>query len=124
MLRNDSSVIRFAADENFDNDIVRSIRRRNPDIDIVRVQDADLLGADDPTLLEWAAREGRIFLTHDAATFTAHAYNRLRNGLSMPGVIQVRSGSLPGQPIEDILLLAECCLETELEGQVLYLPLR
>ncbi|MEW6365917.1 MAG: DUF5615 family PIN-like protein [Acidobacteriota bacterium] len=117
-------MLRFAADENFDNDIVRGVRRRNPEIDIVRVQDTDLLGADDPTLLEWAAREGRVFLTHDAATFTAHAYDRVRNGLLMPGVIQIKSGSLPGQPIEDILLLAECSLETDLEGKVLYLPLR
>lgn len=117
-------MLRFAADENFDNDIVRGLRRRNPEIDIVRVQDTDLLGAKDPALLEWAARAGRIFLTHDAATFTAHAYDRVRSGLPMPGVIQVRSGSLPGEPIEDILLLAECSLEGELEGKVLYLPLR
>lgn len=117
-------MLRFAADENFDNDIVRGLRRRNHEIDIARIQDTDLLGADDPTLLEWAAREARVFLTHDAATFTDHAYDRVRKGLPMPGVIQIKSGTLPGQPIEDILLLAECSLEGELEGKVLYLPLR
>jgi hypothetical protein len=120
----DSSVLRFAADENFHSDIVRGLRRRNPAIDIVRIQDTDLLGTDDPTLLEWAAQEGRVFLTHDAATFTGYAYERVRKGLPMPGVIQIKSGALPGQPIEDILLLAECSLEGELEGKVLHLPLR
>ena len=43
-------MLRLAADENFNNDIVRGLLRRKPDSDIVRVQDADLSGADDPTL--------------------------------------------------------------------------
>jgi len=42
----------FAADENFNNDIVRGLLRRKPDLNIVRVQDAGLSGADDPTVLE------------------------------------------------------------------------
>ncbi|MEI1374852.1 DUF5615 family PIN-like protein [Nostoc sp. UHCC 0926] len=37
--------------------------RRNPNIDIIRVQDVDLSGKDDPTILEWAAQEDRSF-TH------------------------------------------------------------
>jgi predicted nuclease of predicted toxin-antitoxin system len=66
-------MIRLAADENFNNDIVRGVMRRNPDVDIVRVQDAGLSGADDPTVLEWAAQEGRVLLTNDVATMTKYA---------------------------------------------------
>lgn len=55
---------RFLADENFNNQIVRGVLRQSPDIDIVRVQDVDLSGADDPTVLAWAAQERRIVLTH------------------------------------------------------------
>ena len=36
-------VLRLAADENFNNDIVRGLVRRKPDLDIVRVQDVGLL---------------------------------------------------------------------------------
>jgi hypothetical protein len=32
-------MLRFAADENFNADIVRGLRRRLPELDIVRVQD-------------------------------------------------------------------------------------
>jgi hypothetical protein len=53
----------WAADENFNNDIIRGLLRRKPDVDIVRVQDIGLSGADDPTVLEWAADEGRVLLT-------------------------------------------------------------
>jgi predicted nuclease of predicted toxin-antitoxin system len=49
--------MKFLADENFDNTIVRGLMRRKPDIDIVRVQDVGLSGEDDPIVLEWAAQE-------------------------------------------------------------------
>ena len=55
---------RFLADENFNNQIVRGVLRQSPDIDIVRVQDVDLSGADDPTVLAWAAKEGQIGRAH------------------------------------------------------------
>lgn len=66
--------MKLLADENFDNNIIRGLLRRNPDIDIVRVQDVGLSGKDDPTVLEWAAQENRILLTHDVATITHYAY--------------------------------------------------
>jgi hypothetical protein len=117
-------MLRLAADENFNNDIVRGILRRNPGVDIVRVQDAGLSGADDPTVLEWAAREGRALLTHDVTTMTRYAYERVRDGKPMPGVFEVARGVPVGVAIEDILLLAESSFGDEWEGQVLYLPLR
>ena len=63
-------MISLAADENFNNDIIRGLLRRSPDLDIVRVQDAGLSGADDPAVREWAAREVRLLLTHDVTTIT------------------------------------------------------
>ncbi|NJL37706.1 MAG: DUF5615 family PIN-like protein [Leptolyngbyaceae cyanobacterium RM2_2_4] len=115
---------RFLADENFNNQIVRGILRQNPDVDIVRVQDVDLSGADDPTVLEWAAQEGRIVLTHDVATMTTFAYARIQAGLSMPGLFEVSRRIPVGLAIEEIILIAECSLEGEWKGQVRFLPLR
>jgi predicted nuclease of predicted toxin-antitoxin system len=114
--------MKFLADENFDNTIVRGLLRRKPDIDIVRVQDVGLSGKDDPTVLVWAAQENRVLLTHDVATITYHAYERLSKQQSMPGVIEVTSDTSIGKVIEDLLLIWECSLEGELEGQIQYLP--
>jgi predicted nuclease of predicted toxin-antitoxin system len=116
-------MLRLAADENFNNDIVRGLRRKRPDLDIVRVQEAGLSGAVDPDVLEWAARESRILLTHDASTMTRYAYERVAVGLPMPGVFQLSRGISLTLVIEDILLIAECSIEGEWEGQVRYLPL-
>lgn len=66
-------MIRLAADENLNRDIVRGILRRNPRVDIVRVQDAGLSGANDPTVLEWAAQQRRVLVTHDVSTITRSA---------------------------------------------------
>ena len=73
--------MKFAADENFDNDILRGLFRVLPNLDMVRVQDAGLSGIEDPEVLEWCARENRILLTHDVRTITKFAYDRLEAGL-------------------------------------------
>jgi len=116
-------VLRLAADENFNNDIVRGLVRRKPDVDIVRAQDVGLSGAGDAAVLEWAANDGRVLVTHDAATLTKHAYDRVRAERRMPGVFEV-SPSVPiGPAINDLVLIVECSLDREWEGQVRYLPL-
>lgn len=117
-------MLSFLADENFNNDIVRGVRRRNAEVDIARVQDTDVAGLDDPAVLEWAADRGRIVLTHDVTTMTRYAYERVLAGESMPGVFAVGSQLAIGIAIDDIALLAECSLEGEWDGQVRYLPLR
>jgi hypothetical protein len=117
-------VLRLAADENFSGRIVRGLRRSVPALDLVRVQDAGLLGAGDAAVLEWAAREGRMLLSHDVRTLTACAYARVWTGQRMPGVVEVGRRVPIGQAIEVLVLLVEAGLEGEFEGQVLYLPLR
>lgn len=117
-------MLRLAADENFNNDIVRGVRRRNAAVDIVRIQDAGLSGADDQAILEWAAQTARVVLTHDVATMTRYAYDRVRQGKPMPGVFEVGRQVPIGVAIEEIVLLDECSLDEEWEGQARYLPLR
>jgi hypothetical protein len=116
-------MLKLATDENFNNGILRSLLRRNPDLDILRVQDVGLSGADDPIVLAWAANEGRVLLTHDAATITKYAIERIQAGKNMPGVFEVSRSISLGSAIEDLLLLAMCSLENEWEGQIRYLPL-
>ena len=114
----------LAADENLNNDIVRGLLRRKPELDIVRVQDAGLSGNTDPIVLEWCANNGRVLFSHDVRTITKHAYARASAGKPMPGVFEVPRDLPLGGAIEDILLIAQYSLDGEWEGQVRYLPLR
>lgn len=116
-------MIRLLADENFNNDVVRGLISRLPTVDLVRVQDVGLRGADDPAILEWAAREGRVLLTHDVTTMTAYAYERVAQYLPMPGVFAVPRTLATGIAIAEIVLIVELGLEGEWDGQVRHLPL-
>jgi hypothetical protein len=116
--------VKLLADENFRGAIVRGLLRRLPDLDLVRVPDVGLGEADDPAVLAWAAAEGRLVLTHDAATLIGFAYERVQARLPMPGIIEVRQDVPVGLVIADLLLLIGASREGEWEGQVLYLPLR
>lgn len=117
-------MLKLAADEDFNNRIILGLRRRAPDIDVRRVQDAGLLAADDPSVLEWAAGEGRVLLTHDVTTMKKHAFARISVGLPMLGVFEIAQDLSIGVAIEEILILVECSVEGEWDGQVRFLPLR
>ncbi len=117
-------MLRFAADENLNGDIARGLLRSEPRFDIVRIQDVGLRGADDPTVLAWAAQEGRILLTHDVTTITKFAYERVTAGSPMPGVIEIRRSVPLGTVIGDLLLIAGASTEEEWENKIGYLPLR
>ena len=116
-------MLRLAADENFNGDIVRGLLRRKPNLDIVRIQDVGLSGADDPSVLQWAADQGRVIVTHDISTLAKHAFDRIAAGQPMPGIFEVTSVAPVGRAIDDLILLAECSFDGEWEGQVRFLPL-
>lgn len=116
-------MLRLLADENFNGRILRALRRQIPDLDVVRAQDTHLYGTDDPTLLQFAADENRIVLTHDIETLVGYAWERVRSGMAMPGVIVALTDRPIGQVIEDLELLLLASQPEELEAQILFLPL-
>ena len=116
-------MVRLVSDENFNGDIVRGLRLRRPELDLVRIQDVGLEGADDPAVLAWAAENNRILLTHDRATMPDFAYARMVAGQPLAGVF-VLNDRLPVRQAIDALLLVDAGSEqAEWIGRVLYLPL-
>src|SRR5574341_27933 len=109
-------MLKLAADENLNQNILTGLRSCQPDIDLLGVREAGLTGAKDPTVLEWAAREGRVLLSHDVNTMPNHAYHRVRAGQPMPGVFIVPEVMGIGEAIEEILLIAGASNEGEYEG--------
>jgi predicted nuclease of predicted toxin-antitoxin system len=116
-------VLRLVTDANFNGAVTRGLLRRQPDLDLVRVQDVGLGSADDPSILAWAAAEGRILLTHDRATMTNFACERVRSQLPMPGVFILRNKPPVGQMVDEILLVALCSTQDEWKDRVEFLPL-
>ncbi len=117
-------MLSFLADEDFNGRIARGLFHRQSDLDLVRVQDVGLQGADDEVILEWLEDHGRILLTHDARTIPRHVRNRLADGFSVPGVLIVDDQAPIGVCIEDILLVADCSNMDEWRNQIYYLPFK
>ncbi len=115
-------MLELLADENIEGKLIRGLLRRKPELDLVRVQDVGLAGIEDPAILEWAAQEKCILLTHDKNTIPGFAYKRIEAGLLMSGVVVIDPSAPIGQVIEDILLMEECGFEGEWDNQVVYIP--
>ena len=99
-------MLRLLADENFNGDIVRGLLLRQPDLDIVRVQDVGLPGAEDADILAWATANNRIVLTHDRATMSDCAYEQLAAGEGMAGVF-ILNDRFPGCRFSQLINIAE-----------------
>jgi hypothetical protein len=116
--------LKILLDENFNNNILRGLRQRNLELDIIRAQDvSEIAGLDDPTLLEWAANNDRVLFTHDVRTITRYAYERIEAGKSMPGIVEVKRSAPLKIIIEDILLLIADDRPEEIKDRIIYLPL-
>ena len=115
-------MIKLVVDENFDRRIIQGVIRFAVGLDAPTVQQLGLSGLDDPGVLEWAHRNGRVALTHDINTLVGHAYDRVRRGLPMAGVIVVPNDAPLGRVIHDLRIMLECSFDDEWLGQVRYIP--
>lgn len=118
-------MLRLASDADIHGEIIRGPRRRLPDIDLLRAQDALPQGTPDLEVLAWAATQNRVLVTGDRNTMIGFAYQRLTTGEPMPGLIVTTTEQSIGSAIEDILLVVEYMPEAEIREQaVVFLPLR
>lgn len=118
-------MLRLATDADVHGDIIRGLRRRVPELDLMRVQDALAESTLDPDVLAWTAMENRVLVTNDRNTMIAGAYQRVGDGHPLPGLIATTNDQSIGSAIDDIRLIAECMSEEEIMDRVvIYLPLR
>jgi len=82
-----------------------------------------MAGFSDEWLLELAAIEGRVIVTHDVSTMISHTVARLTNGLQMPGLIVVPATMEIGRAIKELELIIACAAPSDLKDLVVFLPL-
>lgn len=114
--------MKFLADENFNNAILRGLRRRIPEVNLTRVQDTELAGKPDTELLAWAAQHEYIVLTHDVNTMRGYFYERIEDGLPVPGLFLVQGNKPVGAVIEALELIVLASDASEWIGKIRYLP--
>jgi hypothetical protein len=113
------------ADEDLDADIIQGLRLSEPAVDILDVKTEGLRGMKDPALLDLAAQQGRILVTHDRRTMTRHYRERLAAGASnQPGLFVVSQRSAIGEIVESLLLTWTASRAEEWHDRIVYLPFR
>jgi len=63
-------MLRLASDADVHGEIIRGLRRRRPELNLMQAQDALPEGTPDPEVLAWAAAENRILVTNDRNTIS------------------------------------------------------
>ncbi len=116
-------MLRILIDENFDQRILRGLKRQIERLDYVIVQETELAGSKDPPLLAWAAEQQRILVTHDVNTVPKYAFDRIQAGAPMTGVIIVPEDLAIGNAIKELATLIECTEAEEMVNQVKYVPI-
>jgi predicted nuclease of predicted toxin-antitoxin system len=116
--------VRFLADEDLDSDIIEGLRSREPSVDVLDVKNAGLRGTKDPVLLDLAAQQDRLVITHDRRTMTRYFQERVAAGQSNPGVFIVPQRSAIGETVESLLLVWTASQAEEWRNRIAYLPFR
>ena len=116
-------MIEFGADQCFDMSIVRAVWRVDPIVTILELNDFGLSAAPDDAILNWAAENNLVLLTHDRRTMPKFAFARVAAGLKMRGVFIVPDEGPSREIIDNIILIAYESDDNEWDGHVNYLPL-
>ncbi|MGH7963627.1 MAG: DUF5615 family PIN-like protein [Candidatus Binatia bacterium] len=114
--------VRFQADADFNQNIVRAVRRRQPAADFQTAHEAGLHGLDDETVLDLAAREGRLLVSHDRRTMPLHFATFIATRTSA-GVILIAQDLSIVQAVEDLLLIWEASEAEEWVNRLDSIPL-
>lgn len=93
--------VRFQADADLNDDIVKGVLRRDRSIDFRTATQARLHGLSDVDVLALAARDGRILVSHDRRTLPRHFSTFLESNAS-PGVLIVSQREPVAENIEDL----------------------
>ncbi len=115
--------VRFLADADLNTAIVSGLLRREPSLDFLTARAAGLRGMNDPEVLELAAEQQRVLVSHDVGTMPAH-FSTFRNARKhSPGVFLIPQSLDVGTAIDELLVIWLASEASEWENQLQWLPL-
>ena len=114
---------RFLADNDLNDAIAVGLLRREPAVEFVRLRELGLATQSDPEVLDFAAREKWIVVSHDVNTMREAASTRLAAGVPMHGLLLAHQRTPVAVIIESLLLIWAASEAEEWAGQIAFLPL-
>ena len=114
--------VRFQADADLNQIILLATIRREPAIDFQTAVTADLSGVTDPEVLEMAAKEGRVLITHDCKTMPKYFAEYVTQATS-PGLIVIPQSISISTAVDDLILVWSASEAEEWVNRIAFLPL-
>ncbi|MBI3467134.1 MAG: DUF5615 family PIN-like protein [Planctomycetes bacterium] len=118
------SAVRFLCDEHVGFALVRSLLKKEPGIDVLRIGQsaAPPLGTTNSALLLMVEADGRLLLTRDRRTMPQHVAEHLAAGRHTWGVFILRDGFSVGRLSEELLLVWSTSEAEEWRDQLEFIP--
>ena len=116
-------MIRFLADADLNEGIVAGCLRRQPEMDFLSANDADLEGVPDPEVLALAAAHDHILVSHDFQTMPRHFGDFLQSGNSSPGVLLAPQRLPLADAMDELVLIWAASDADEWRDRILRIPL-
>jgi hypothetical protein len=113
---------RFLADHDLNEQIVVGLLRRAPQVAFLRVREVGLAEQPDTVILDYAAEQGLLVVSHDVNTMPATAYARMAEGRPMEGLLMAPQVAPMRSIVEDLLLIWSASDASEWENQIVFLP--
>ena len=114
--------VRFQADADLHQMIVTALMRCEPSVDFQTARAAGLAGLCDPQVLERAATEGRVLVSHDQSTMPQHFAAFIQHQHSA-GLLIVPQHLPYAIVVEELLLIWAASEAEEWINRIAYLPL-
>lgn len=114
--------LRFQADVNLNQIILRAACRREPALDFQTADMAGLAGLPDPEILAHAAEDGRVLVTHDLQTMPRHFATFITTRQSA-GLLLIPQYLPIAAAVDDVLLIWFTMEAQEWQNLMWYLPL-
>jgi hypothetical protein len=119
--------IRFQADADLNETILRVLRREEPAVKFQTAHAGGLEGLPDPEVLAVAQREERVLVTHDARTiphhFGAFLEEAERREEVCPGVLIVPQHQRVRSVVDELLFIWATTEAHDWRGRIAFLPL-
>lgn len=117
--------IKFLLDENLPPRTVVALKRRHPDIDMLRVgqKEAPALGTIDPDILLYLESGQRILVTDNRRSMPSHLQDHWSAGRHIWGLLWVRPRISVGFLAEELALIWEASDAEEWIDQTAWIPL-
>lgn len=117
------SPLRFLADEDLRNSIVRAIRRMEPSIELTTVQEAGIGGSPDSDVLEYSFQNRWLLLSHDVNTMKHLAEQRIERQIGLHGLLLIPQDRPTREIAESIVFIWSASEFEEWQNQIVFLPL-